>query len=68
MAICIQLNGEKRSFDASLSVSELLVFLDLPLEKIAVERNREIVPRSLFATTTIDDGDQLEIIHFIGGG
>lgn len=51
-----------------MSVSALLAHLSLPEKKIAVERNREIVSKSTFVTTKLSEGDQLEIIHFIGGG
>lgn len=68
MAIFVQINGEQHTLEAELSVYDVLILLDMPLDKIAVECNREIVPRSLFNETRIGDGDQLEIIHFIGGG
>ena len=64
----IQINGEEKEFDGPLSVRDLLLALDLKPEKIAVERNLEIVPRSTFADVMVEDGDQLEIVHFIGGG
>ncbi len=51
-----------------LTVADLIVHLGLPEKKIAVERNLEIVSKSTFAQTLLDDGDRLEIIHFIGGG
>ncbi len=51
-----------------LSVAGLLTHLGLPEKKIAVERNLEIVPKSIFKDTMLTDGDRLEIIHFIGGG
>ncbi len=46
----------------------LVTALGLDLRKVAVERNLEIVPRSLYAATPIADGDRIEIVHFIGGG
>jgi thiamine biosynthesis protein ThiS len=49
-------------------VAALLHLLDLPREKVALERNREIVPRSFYDTVMIEGGDRLEIVHFIGGG
>lgn len=64
----ISINGEEKEFDGPLSVRDLLLSLDLVPEKIAVERNLEIVPRSTFADVMVEDGDQLEIVHFIGGG
>jgi len=46
----------------------MLVALELPLKKIAVERNLEVVPKSTYADVILQEGDKLEIIHFIGGG
>lgn len=54
--------------DGPVSVTGLLVTLGLDGRKIAVERNEEIVPRSRYADTWLQDGDALEIVHFIGGG
>jgi len=51
-----------------LTVAGLIAHLQLPERKIAVERNREVVPKSLHADTVLDNHDVLEIIHFIGGG
>ncbi|HUC17848.1 MAG TPA: sulfur carrier protein ThiS [Acetobacteraceae bacterium] len=51
-----------------LSVAGLIAHLGLEVRKVAVERNLEIVPRSLYAETWLAAGDQLEIVHFIGGG
>ncbi len=51
-----------------MNVLELLSYLNLPKEKIAVERNKEIVPKSGYDTVILQDGDILEIITFIGGG
>jgi len=68
IAIRISLNGELRSVAAELSVAALLEELGLDRRKVAVERNESIVPRSTYASTRLADGDQLEIVHFIGGG
>ncbi|MFM8819661.1 MAG: sulfur carrier protein ThiS [Phenylobacterium sp.] len=62
------LNGESRVMQAVRTVSELVAALGLDARKVAVERNLEIVPRSLYARTELADGDRLEIVHFIGGG
>jgi sulfur carrier protein len=51
-----------------MSVLGLLTELGLDMRKVAVERNEEIVPRSRYAETWLASGDQLEIVHFIGGG
>ncbi len=64
----LTINGEPRRFDAPISVAQLLENLDLDARKVALERNLEIVPRSAFETTTLGDGDKIEIVHFIGGG
>lgn len=51
-----------------LTVATLIAHLGLPERKIAVERNREVVPKSTYAETVLETNDVLEIIHFIGGG
>jgi sulfur carrier protein len=67
-AITLTLNGETRTLSEPLSVAGLLSRLGIETRKVAVERNLEIVPRSLYAETWLAAGDQLEIVHFIGGG
>ena len=64
----ITINGEEKRFDAPLSVAELLQVLELQPQKIAVERNREIVPKSLYDQQILVAGDQVEIVQFVGGG
>ena len=64
----LMINGEPRRFDAPISAAQLLQHLDLDARKVALERNQEIVPRSAFHTTTLGNGDRIEIVHFIGGG
>ena len=65
----LTINGENYTdLEAGMTVSALLSYLDLPENKIAVERNREIVPKSGYAQVHLHDGDILEIITFIGGG
>ena len=63
----ITVNGEQRRHSAG-SVADLVRALGLDPAKVAVERNREIVPRSTFAEVSLADGDRLEIVHFVGGG
>lgn len=63
----LRVNGEVRDIEAE-TVESLLQILSLDRRKVAVERNLEIVPRSLYAQTRLQDGDALEIVHFIGGG
>ena len=67
-ALTLTLNGEPRNYDPPMTVSALLALMRLDARKVAVERNEEIVPRSAYADTWLQPGDQLEIVHFIGGG
>ena len=64
----ITVNGEAHKFDTAMSVADLLNRLGLPNAKIAIERNLEIVPKSAYDSTTLAEGDKIEIVHFIGGG
>lgn len=64
----IILNGEEVKFEGGMNVSSLIERYSLDKRKIAVERNLEIVPRSSFEEVEINEGDRIEIIHFIGGG
>jgi thiamine biosynthesis protein ThiS len=66
--IPITVNGEARQVPAPATIADLLAQIGLDLRKVAVERNLEIVPRSTYAATALAAGDQLEIVHFIGGG
>ena len=66
--ISITVNGEARDIPAPATVADLLARIGLDTRKVAVERNLEIVPRSTYAATPLAAGDQLEIVHFIGGG
>ena len=64
----ISVNGEERHFDGDITVLQMLQTLGLPEKKIAVEHNLEIVPKSAYDTHMVNDGDRIEIVHFIGGG
>ena len=64
----ITLNGEKFTLETGSNIVNLIDKLDLNVDKLAIERNLEIVPKSKFAMTIIEEGDKLEIVHFIGGG
>lgn len=64
----ITINGEEKRFEEPLNVDGLLKALALEPRKIAVERNLEIVPKSLYAETALADGDRIEIVQFVGGG
>lgn len=64
----ITVNGEARRLDSSITIADLLDALQLGERRIAVERNGEIVPRSRHAATPLVDGDEVLIVHAIGGG
>ena len=66
--LILTLNGERRVFGAPVTVAGLVAALGLDARKVAVERNEEIVPRSIYSETLLAEGDLLEIVHFIGGG
>ena len=64
----LTINGEERSFDPVSTLSDLLAHLNLKPDRVAVELNRDLVPRDRWAQTHLADGDKLEIVHFVGGG
>lgn len=64
----VVINGEGRDIPDNLSIEELLRHLELRLERVAVERNREIVKRERWGAVPLEEGDRLEIVHFVGGG
>ena len=67
-SIDVVINGQRRTMNAGATVSALIVELGLDGKPVAVERNREVVPRADHATTVLADGDRLEIVTFVGGG
>ena len=64
----IQLNGELHRIPEALNIRQLVDHLELPTERIAVERNKSVVPRSQWEAITIVAEDQIEVVHFVGGG
>ena len=66
--IQIQLNGASVQVDEGISLGELIELRGLERRMIAVEYNTEIIPRYDYDTTIVQDGDQLEIVHMVGGG
>jgi thiamine biosynthesis protein ThiS len=64
----LQINGESRSFPDGLTVAALIGQLGMKTDRVAVELNLEIVPRSNWDSTHLKNGDKLEIVHFVGGG
>ena len=68
MKIEIRLNGEAREIPAPFNISELLDHFSLPKDYVAVERNRSIVPKQKWEAVALAQGDELEVVHFVGGG
>jgi sulfur carrier protein len=66
--IRITLNGAPRDLPAPLTFAQLLDELALAGRRLAVERNGEIVPRSLFGESRLADGDRIEVVVAVGGG
>ena len=62
------INGEGRAFEDPLTLAQLVESLGMKPDGVAVERNRSIVPRDQWPSTPLEEGDQLEIVHFVGGG
>lgn len=67
-SIALTVNGQAMQAASGQSLAAFITQLELDTRKVAVERNLEIVPRSTYATVTLQNGDRLEIVHFIGGG
>ncbi len=66
--LSIRVNGAHRRVSAGISVADLALELGLEPSRVAVERNLEIVPRSTLAEVAVEDGDDYEIVTFVGGG
>lgn len=66
--IAISVNGQHRRVREGISIADLALELGLEPVKVAVERNLEIVPRSTLAEVIVQDGDDFEIVTFVGGG
>ncbi|MFS0771645.1 sulfur carrier protein ThiS [Sphingomonas sp. 1P08PE] len=66
--VSITVNGDHKRVTAGISIAQLASELGLVPEKVAVERNMEVVPRSTLADVQVEDGDDFEIVHFVGGG
>lgn len=64
----LHVNGEEMRIEDAADVAALVARLELDARKVAIERNLEVVPRSRYASTPLQDGDRIEVVHFIGGG
>ena len=61
-------NGRPLSIEAGLTLATLLERLELPIGRIAVERNEKVVPRARYAAEPVEAGDRLEVVTLVGGG
>jgi thiamine biosynthesis protein ThiS len=64
----IQINGEIREVSTAITLAALLEHLGMNGERVAIELNRNLVPRPEWASTRLAEQDRLEIVHFVGGG
>ncbi len=64
----VQINGETREVPDRITLEGLIQQLELAADRLAVERNREVVRRADWAETVLTEDDRVEIIHFVGGG
>lgn len=62
------INGEEKQFTGLSTLLSLVEHLGLQADRLAIELNRDIVPRAKWTETTLAEGDRLEIVHFVGGG
>ena len=67
-SIAIHLNGDLRHVTVGVSLTDMLYELGVDPRKVAVERNLEIAPRGTFDDLRVQEGDRIEIVHFVGGG
>jgi thiamine biosynthesis protein ThiS len=66
--LSIRVNGQHRRVPSGMTIAGLALELGLEPSRVAVERNAEVVPRSTLAEVIIEDGDDFEIVTFVGGG
>jgi thiamine biosynthesis protein ThiS len=64
----LQLNGEQREVPEGLNLAGLVEWLELPADRVAIERNLEVVKRADWNETQLENGDRLEIVRMVGGG
>ena len=64
----VEINGQSKEFEQGITLSALVEHLGMKSDRVAIELNRDIVPRDRWSATPLHDGDRLEIVHFVGGG
>ena len=67
-SLSVRVNGEHRRVPGGTSIAEMVNLLGLDPRRVAVERNLEVIPRSRLGQVCVEDGDDYEIVHFVGGG
>ena len=68
LIVTVLLNGDRREIPVGTTLSGLVEILHLPADRLAIEHDRSIVKRGLWAETVIDEGSEIEIVQFVGGG
>lgn len=63
----VTINGEEQTVE-STTILDLLMHLDIDPRRVAVELNMDILPKDAYRSTNLNDGDRIEIVHFVGGG
>jgi sulfur carrier protein len=66
--ILITLNGEQLPIESNIDLETLVDQLELPAKRLAVEMNGNVIRRADWPQTTVNDGDKIEVVHFVGGG
>ena len=66
--LSIRVNGEHRRVNRGLSVAQMLNEMGVDPLRVAVERNLDVVPRGTLGEVKVEDGDDYEVVHFVGGG
>ena len=64
----ITLNGETKRIDSEVTLDRLLDLFSLPRQRVAIELNRSVIARADWPDTILNDGDKIEVVHFVGGG
>ncbi len=67
-SVTVTVNGERLSVRAGASIADLLQRLGVATPRVAVERNRDIVPKAEYSATTLTEGDVFEVVELVGGG
>jgi len=64
----VLINGEEKQLPGSLNLNDLLDRFELPSQRVAIELNKNVVRKKDWADTPVNDGDRIEVVHFVGGG